>query len=556
MKFLSLTSTLGAFAVLGLIGSTTVRTRDYQGSTIFGANPSQIPSRDATRTPERTTTGSITGRVRSADVGQPLRGAQISISGATFRRLVATDEMGRYRVDGLAPGRYTLVASKTGFVTLAYGQRRSGESGRPLEVAQNQELANVDFALPKGAVLVTRVTDEFSDPVVHVFISAYQYRFLGGSRTLVEVPQAMVETDDQGVARIGGLVPGKYVIGGRIHNDQPLAASGSERVYLETFFPGTSVRTEAQTVSVGVGQEVEVSFSLVAARTVRVAGMVVGPNGASTRAASVLLDDRTSRIMPDGSFGFDGIAPGEHIALVKAGGRDDITEFSSTKLNVGTENIVGLILVTGQPSRITGRFEFDGGRPPGDLLPTALRISTIEAPGARSGITERLEIHDDWTFQISNIVNQRAFKLSSNGWFIKSITVDGRDATDSSVDFAIGRLSSVIITITNKVSRIVGTVSLNDGKRVNEYAVIAFPDEPSRRTWHTQRIATARPDQNGQFRIMGLPPGHYYLAAVDYLEVGQERDPELLTKLEGSATTISVSEGQEITADLRLAEIP
>ena len=65
----------------------------------------------------------------------------------------------------MVPRSSWTAASKAGFVTLQYGQRRPYESGTPVTVTDGQSLDKIDFALPQGSVIVTRVTDEFGEPL-------------------------------------------------------------------------------------------------------------------------------------------------------------------------------------------------------------------------------------------------------------------------------------------------------------------------------------------------------------------------------------------------------
>jgi hypothetical protein len=98
----------------------------------------------------------------ASETGAGLRSVQIRLSGGGLRegRTAGTDAEGRYEIDNLPAGRYTLTATKPGFVTLSFGQRRPFESGRPIEVVDKQLLEQADFALPRGGVIVVRVTDD------------------------------------------------------------------------------------------------------------------------------------------------------------------------------------------------------------------------------------------------------------------------------------------------------------------------------------------------------------------------------------------------------------
>ena len=112
--------------------------------------------------------GIIRGVVTAGDTAKPLRGVDVRIEGGALPRFeprwARTDAQGRYEVTGLGAGRYNLSASKVGYITLEYGQRRPVESGRPVEVSESTAL-KADFALPRAGVIVARITDRFGDPV-------------------------------------------------------------------------------------------------------------------------------------------------------------------------------------------------------------------------------------------------------------------------------------------------------------------------------------------------------------------------------------------------------
>ena len=86
----------------------------------------------------------------AADTGAPVKRARIMATPREFRgRFTATtDERGSYEIAELPEGRYTVTASKAGFVTLSYGQRRPRQPSIPVQLQQGEELRRVDFNLP------------------------------------------------------------------------------------------------------------------------------------------------------------------------------------------------------------------------------------------------------------------------------------------------------------------------------------------------------------------------------------------------------------------------
>ena len=95
-------------------------------------------------------------RVASDGAG-PIRRAQVRISGPDVAPKAAlTDAEGRFEFRELPAGRFTLQATKSGFVNVQYGQTRPFESGKPIELADKQALDNADISMPRGSVIAGR----------------------------------------------------------------------------------------------------------------------------------------------------------------------------------------------------------------------------------------------------------------------------------------------------------------------------------------------------------------------------------------------------------------
>jgi hypothetical protein len=124
-----------------------------------------------------------------------LRGVDIQLRGADFSTALGngtrgafTDASGRYEFARLAEGQYTLVASKVRYVSMAYGQTRTGERGTPVTVVSGQRVQTIDFALPAGAVIVVRLSDRFGDPAVGYHVNLHQATRGAGQRPLAQPP--------------------------------------------------------------------------------------------------------------------------------------------------------------------------------------------------------------------------------------------------------------------------------------------------------------------------------------------------------------------------------
>ena len=241
------------------------------------------PAQPRDAAPTAKGTGAISGRVTNLETGGPLQRAVIRITSPALpsERRVSTNSDGRYEVRELPAGSYSLKAERGGYLTLAYGQRRTGEVGKPLQLGDGQTVKAIDFALPRMGVISGRVVDDTGEPIAKVVVYAMQLGRHQGVRRLIPalVPEEccwrgyISSTDDSGQYALV-LPPGEFVVMGQSRETWPLESDTTQVFgYPALFYPGVVEPTEAQRVKVGVGQEVgNIDFALVPARTARVSG--------------------------------------------------------------------------------------------------------------------------------------------------------------------------------------------------------------------------------------------------------------------------------------------
>src|SRR5204863_1378914 len=174
-------------------------------------------AKDAAPTPA----GRISGRVITADNGRPVKRARVFVTAAELPggRGVLTDDTGVFDLTELPAGRYTLTVSKSGFVSLSYGQRRPLQAGTPLQLGDGQQLKGVDFQLPRGSAIAGRVLDEDGDAMPGVAVRVMRYQYQQGERRLT--PAGSAQTDDRGQYRVWGLMPGDYYVSATARNFNP-----------------------------------------------------------------------------------------------------------------------------------------------------------------------------------------------------------------------------------------------------------------------------------------------------------------------------------------------
>ncbi len=553
-----------------------------QGAAQPGPPRMQMPPRDGAAAEVPTGTARIRGRVLAADNGTPLRRAQVRVTAADLRinRSVNTDGDGLYEFIELPAGRYNIFVSRSGFVSLQFGQRRPFESGRPLDVGNAQFVDKIDFALPRGGVIAGRVTDELGEPLAGVRMQAMRYQYLpNGRRQLTPVGGGGlfggVATNDLGEFRLYSLMPGTYIVSaapvdlGGIMTSPGAPASTQNDGHGITYYPGTINVDEAQSIAVGIAEVANASFALVPQRMTRVTGQVRDSQG-KPLAASLSLrtqsgDGMSMRMLamagPDGKFSVASVPPGDHFIEVSPRPGDE--ESASVPIAAGGQDVTDLIITTSPGKTLAGQVIFDGA----SAAAKSLRVSASSPdPGGpqptRIYDNNQGVIDEKGRFQVRGLSGRAVFNAFSAGpgagapsWFLKSVTIDGENFTD--IPFDVSNLrddTNVEIVLTDKQTTTSGTVRNARGEQVIDYTVVVFPERLREGAMPARYTRAVRPDQQGRFETRGLPPGDYFAVAVESLEQGQHWDPAFRKQIEPTAKRFRLTEGQSTTVDLQLTQ--
>lgn len=523
-------------------------------------------------------TATLRGVVVAADTGAPVRRAQVRASAAESgdTRTTLTDEQGRFELKELLGGRYTVSASKGGFVSLQYGQRRPGEPGTPVDLPAGQTLEKLVIGLPRGSVITGRIVDEYGEPLTGAQVQALRYAWVSGARRL-QPAGAADRTDDQGTYRIFGLPPGEYVVTATLRDDRPLMRPGApaddvpDSGYAPTYFPGTTTASEAQRVTVGLAEEVGgVGFGLSLTRLATLRGRVLAPAGfeGGAQVMAVAADGgrvnaqtlRGSETRGDGTFELRGVPPGRYrVQAMSWGTGGDAGLTGSTTVTVNGSNLEGLTVALAPSPVVAGVVQTDTGQPP-SFRASQVRFSAVPVtPGAmplgRGGRGAGGRANDDYTFEAAVLSEPAYLRVTApGGWYVKSMTADGRDLTDVPFSLEPGtRLDGVRVVLTQTASSLSGSVRDDRGNAVLDATVVVFPDDDTRWTPQSRFIATGRPDTTGRFSIAGLPASpSYRVIAVQGLESGQASDPEFLASVRDQAERLALNEGEAKSVDLRL----
>ena len=548
------------------------------GAALPGPPRMQMPPRDGAPTEVLTGTARIRGQVVAADTGAPLRRAQVRISSPELRinRSATTDAEGRYEFPELPAGRYNVFVSRSGFVSLSFGQRRPFEQGRPLELASAQEADKIDFALPRGGVIAGRVTDELGEPLAGVRVQAMRYQYLpNGRRQLTPVfGGGFMGTNDLGEFRLYSLMPGTYIVSATPADTMmvmpgpttPASLGAPDDGHGITYYPGTIDVDEAQMITVGLAEVANASFALVPQRMTRITGIVRSSQG-KPLAANLSLRTQSGGSMsmrmlamsgPDGRFSATNVPPGEH--TIEVSPRPGEEESASVPITAGGNDLTDLIITTNPGITISGNVTFEGAN-----TDRALRVGAMSpdpgSPGPMRVFDNNQGVVDEkGRFQLRGLSGRVMFNVLPSApmvapprWFVKSVTFNGENITDMPLDVSsITDGSTIDIVMTDKQTTLSGTVRDGRGMPLTDYTVAIFPDQLREGAMAGRYTRVVRPDQQGRFETRGLPPGSYLAAAVESLEQGGHWDPAFRKQVEPTARRFRLTEGQTATIDLTL----
>jgi protocatechuate 3,4-dioxygenase beta subunit len=355
--------------------------------------------------------------------------------------------------------------------------------------------------------------------------------------------------------------------------------------FVPVFHPNTIEPRNATVVRVAGGDEhrfIDIQMRLASATNI--VGSVTNPPGQDLGVQIFLMNDdsfmdstTSTRADPNGQFVFRNIPPGKYSILAEV-----IPSPQPTIVNgVSTQRVGPLppledsqrmwardsVSVDGQPAvsssitlrpgkSISGVVNFDMQRPP-DLTRSRMTVTlqfAADSPQVRYGQLPTAVVGPDGRFTINGVSPGR-YQIRGPG-FTKSAIVDGKDTLDFPFDFnAEADLTNAVVTVTDQLTEIAGTLTDASGKPVaDESVVIAATDE---RYWTpgSRRITYTRTRADGQYVFRNLPPGSYVLAVAGDLEFGMQYDLEFLRTLAASGSTrVTLADGEKLQRDLRVAK--
>lgn len=517
------------------------------------------------------------------DTGEPVYGAQVRLSGGDRQPLLGTtNESGRYTFLDLPLGSYSLSASKPGFLTSYSGSSRPGRGPSiPVSVTNRSERI---LTLFRGAAISGTLTDLVGQPAGQIPIQVINVRTpsLPGAQETWTLESSTLTRND-GVYRLFGLAPGRYVVVAVPTNRGALSAGGSMRsdsmAVGPAAFPGVMELTAAMRLEIREpGQEIEgIDFSLQPVKVASIAGHVIRPDGRPAVDAIVTISKvsdpislqspaptsgGTPAIKGTGSgdnFSFTNLVPGRYVIAAKAPAPagDSSTQplRAELEVTVDAQDISNLRIQIQPGVTVSGRIEFSGTASRSDIRLLASDRRSHRIPGSRPYVAE---LNRDGTFVLRGVTAGRydLDVISPSGiWTVDGMFI-GSENLSGSVEIT-GRndVDDVLIRLTDKPAALSGHLLDVVGRPAAGLSVIVFPTDKAAWGISSKRLRVEAAAEDGSFDIRGLPAGEYFVIAATEVELIDLLESGVLDHLHLQAFRIVLAPGQQVRQDFKVARI-
>lgn len=474
----------------------------------------------------------ISGVMVNALTGQPLDRAAVSLHTPMRDTLIAettTGEDGRFVFEHLAAGKYSLSATRRGYIAADYDEHE----GYSTAIVTGEGLTSDGFVfrLSPRAVIRGTITDENGDPVQQARVSLYRQNLRTGLGNVVRAGVTM--TDDTGAYEFARLEAGNYYVAVSATpwyatRPRPKRDAQGNMVYeqhssLDVAFPTTyyadvTDADSATPIPVKAGDQVAVNFNLHAVPAIHLSVQVAAPSGPGfampflsqdvfgltepaqpSMAYSWRGQERTS----DGqtTVEFDGVAPG-HYSIEMHGGGDNSR---STSIDASSDARVDLSEAAGTAD-VSGKVVMAAG----ESIPDRLTVSLRSADGRVDG-SDR--VGPDGTFSIRGVA-PGSYELWSTA-ADTSLAVTHLMATGATTEGNVIKVGTAPVAISATLADGSATVTgfaTRDGKPAAGVMILLVPKNPAAAREMYRRDQS---DSDGSFQLNRVVPGEYTVVAIE-----------------------------------------
>lgn len=524
--------------------------------------------------------GSIKGRVLSN--GQAVANASVSVSSVNSprqSRAVPTNDNGDFEVKGLDAGMYRVQVSAPAYVSVP--------------VDPDQEIHRVGDSVTvnmiKGGVITGKVLTANNEPIVAVRVRAMMIRDLNGQRATSTARPVDRLTDDRGVYRIFGLVPGTYVVfaGGRGFSGTGANAFDNDA---PTFAP-SSTRDTAEEISLGGGEERTADIRYRGAAGHVVSGNVNASAAGNSqwlpinlaRVVDSTLDFRTSSFQNAGGKGFEfqGVADGDYLIWTEYESPAGDRLLSEPKrITVKGADVTGIELIPKPLASVSGIILLETSaiaeckdKRRQLFEETIVSVERIKRQSSKDEPARDRQLESPLysssqaspngtgSFRLRNLaVGQYDFnvRLFARYWYLRSITLPAaKDSTTSDLARNLltlkagDRVTGVKATLTEGAASISGQVDLSEQRRSDRMVLYVVPAEKEKAE-DVLRYFAATVEADGSFSMGHVPPGRYWTLAKPVTPENESRTTALRNPASAAARVRLRREAEAAKSEIEL----
>ncbi|MGA3161182.1 MAG: carboxypeptidase regulatory-like domain-containing protein [Terracidiphilus sp.] len=517
----------------------------------------------------------ISGTVVNAVTGEPVPRAFAALLSSENRHTVASvacNSDGRFAFEGLPAGKYSLTASRRGYLMAFYNEHEQYSSAIVTGVGQQTE----DLALrlnPEASIQVD-VTDEAGDPVekaaIHLFLRQHGY---GVGERIISIANST--TGEDGSWHFYSLPPGDYFVAVTarpwyaMHGPAtPVSAAEGKNVnpaldvaYPVTYFDSVTDEAAATPIVLAAGARERVSITLHPLPALHV--YVPVPQGQENALPPPKLrqpifgtaftpEDMNIGIpalIENGTAEFVGLPPGHYelkqgnpprIADLNAAASQQVLSTAGTptaSIHVTLRNANGSAL----PDKLQLALNWADPAHPRTRIVAACDKDEASFEAVPPGVYELLVLGDDenWLYPVASITadgqTQHKNRITA-GDHPLSLTVTLKPS-DTRVEGFARKSGKVKTGVPGDRSTVAGVEKSSNG--LAGVMVVLVPNDPAN---HLDLFRLDQSDSDGSFALRGVAPGHYTLVAIEDGWGLEWARPEVIGRYLSGGIAVTVTE--------------